>query len=694
MPNDAEFRELKRSYEENEKTGNPPLARLLEFSARDNIADMLETNTLNEIGRRAYAEYQIDEDSRSEWLKRNEQAIELANQVIKEKSYPWPGAANIKYPLIADAAIQFNARAHPSIIKGSNIVKATTIGDDSSGAKRERADRVSKHMSYQLLYQMDEWEEETDKLLIILPIMGNVFRKIYYSPSEQRNMSKLVRAENLVYNYESNFYSAPRLTEKINLYQQDIIEKQRMGLFRDVDLHIEDGEDDPEDLQEFIEQHRREDLDGDGYKEPYIVTVHCDTKEVVRIVAGFDVENIIVRFQGRVDTLKEHLMARQRREENLGFNILEGTILKIDPAKYYVKYSFIPSLDGKGYDVGLGQLLGPLSETINTNLNQMLDAGTLSNLQGGFISDDVSSFDQRGEFTLAPNEWMPISGAFGPIRDKIYPFNFQGPNATLFSLLSFLIESGKELAAINMSTEAAGANESPTTYMARLSEGLRVFNGVFKRIHRSLKAEYGMLFKLNRTYLDEKEYFTVMDDRQAIARRDYLMDDVDVIPVSDPSVSTTEQRMAKAQVVYQVGKNNPRYHQYQVEKEYLDAMDIAGIDRLLMKDEEMPEPPPDPEVVEMQAKIEKMGAETERIRAETAQTYSDIQAKVVELKQKFEELDIKKLQNTIEYLSKVVTEQENYKIHKKLMGGSDGQGRVPGVDGSSPDTEGSGGSKQ
>jgi chaperonin GroES len=493
-------------------------------------------------------------------------------------------------------------------------------------------------------------------------------------------------------------------------------------LWLDEDLGIDFAEEEP---QEFLEQHRLIDLDEDGYKEPYIVTLHRESRKVVRIVACFDLEEITVRYMGEVGKVKDferkQEQAHEQRMMQMGqyemiaeghlaqglhpppmppmpslqiFEPKDAEIVRISPVKYYTKYGFIPAFDGGGYDVGLGQLLGPLGDTINTNLNQMIDAGTLSNLQGGFISRGIKI--KKGKARVAPNEWITVDNTSGgSVRDAIVPFAHKGPSTVLLSLVTFLIDAAKDISSVKdaITGESGGANESPTTYLARIDEGLKVFSAIYKRIHRSLKQEYRKLYRLNRLYLPDEDYYTILDTSKAIKREDYT-DDVDVIPVSDPSVATTVQKNAKVQAVYQVGKGNPRYNQYEVEKQFLEAMNVPH-EGLLLKDEEMPQPPPDPRTEEIGAKIKKMGAETERIQAETAKTYNDIQAKMLELQQQseksmmefrktIEELDLKRIGQQIDYLSKVVTEQENYNIHRRLendRGRTANGGGIPSMEG-------------
>ena len=338
------------------------LAKLLAYETSQNIAqDILDREDgeqkLNDIGSEVDRKYKIDKQSRAEWEKGSERAMDIALQVREVKNYPFEGAANIKYPLVTVAALQFGARAYPAIIDGTRIVKAQVVGNDSGvpikddngdpkvdplsqeplwikkpGEKRAKADRVSRHMSYQLLNEMEEWEEDTDVLLHHLPIVGCAFRKVWRSETLGRNKSEMVPAKHLVVNDKCrSLDEAPAVTHEIFLYPQDIEERKLSGVFLDIDLGSPAEADSDEDAPHmFLEQHRYIDLDEDGYKEPYIVTVHKDTCHVVRIVANYSVDEI-------KDNGKK--------------------IVRIPKEQYFVKYSFIPDPKGGFYDIGFGRLL-------------------------------------------------------------------------------------------------------------------------------------------------------------------------------------------------------------------------------------------------------------------------------------------------------------------------------------------------
>lgn len=584
---------------------------ILDLPDMGNIAEILTDEHLGRIGERVIREYEIDKASRSDWEKRIKAAMDIAMQVAEEKSYPWPRAANVKFPLMTVAAIQFGARAMPAIV-APDPVKAKVVGSDRGvpaidpqtgqpimgpdgqpawqvppGAKRHRADRVAAHMSYQLTEEMEEWAEDTDKLLHILPIVGCCFRKTYFDPGLARNVSCMVPADRLVVNYRAkSLEQAARITEELTpLHPHEVEERKRQGIWRDVDFgRPHDAGSDDDAPHEFLEQHRLLDLDEDGYPEPYIVTVHRETAQVARIVARFDREGVMLNAKGQ--------------------------IARIEPRHYYTKYSFLPSPDGSFYDVGFGSLLNPINESVNSVLNQLLDAGHLANTQGGFVGAGLRL--KGGDLRFRPGEWKQINASGSDIRAAVVPITYPGPSAVLFNLLGLLIDAGREIANIKDVLSGDQDRTMPaTTTMALIEQGMKVYTAIYGRIYRSLKSEYNKLFALNATYLDDEVYFRFHDDETAVARADYAMGDVDILPVADPREVSDMQKMARANFLSAFA-NDPLVNPIEVRRRMFEAASLDDIDALLV------EPQPDPmaqqaaalELAEKQAKIEKAQAET------------------------------------------------------------------------------------
>lgn len=545
-----------------------------------NICDEFTDDQLNKLGQQVVDDWQMDLTSRADWEKRTKEGMDLAMQVAGEKTWPWPNAANIKYPLIAHAAIQFHARAYPEIVRGSEVVKGKVVGKDPDGSKKERADRISKHMSYQLLEEMEEWEEDTDKLLLMLPVVGDLFRKSYFCPVKRRNVSCLRKPLDIVvHNDAKSLEDARRVTDQgIWLSRNDIFERKAGKIFKDVDLSFE-FDDEKQKPEQFLEQHLWYDWDEDGYQEPYIVTVHRFSAKVVRIYPCYDLEAIFVTESGKLQ--------------------------RIEATQYFTKYTFLPSFDGSFYGVGFGQFLAPLNEAISTNINQLLDAGTLSNVQGGLISRGIKI--KGGQYQFRPGEWKQTDASPQDLRDGFFPLPTREPSAVLFNMLSLLIDTGKMLSSVAdvMSGEQAGPNEPVGTMLARIEQGMKVFNGIHKRIYRSLKQEFKKLYKLNRDYMDDEYYYRVLDIENVAMRSDYNTKDLDVVPVADPNQGTDIQVMARARALMEVS-TEPGVDSWEVVHNYLKAIKIDNIEVIHPEEgkAESKKPPQDPKMLELQQKAE------------------------------------------------------------------------------------------
>lgn len=652
--------------------------KLLALIEKTNIADDMSDDELGKIGNQVVEEYQIDKNSRSDWEKRIAEATKLAMLVAEEKNYPFEKAANIKYPLLTVAALQFNARAYPAIVQGNRVVKCVTWGQDTQGLKRARADRVSEHMSYQLLAQMPEWEEDTDKLLVILPIAGSCFRKVYYDPSLGRNCTRLVTADRFVVNYRArSLGDIPRCTEEMTLYPYEI--QERINDKRFIEFEYGDAvpdesnkeaeSNDPTAPHLFLEQHRRLDLDKDGYPEPYIVTVHKQTSKVCRIVANYSKDTVTVDQKGKVRAVRKQ--------------------------DFYVKYQFLPSPDGGFYGWGFGWLLADITEAINTTLNQMLDAGHLANIQGGLVSAQLGIKEKS--IRLKMGEWRVVNSA-GPINQAVMPITYPGPSSVLFNLLGLLVEAGKEVAAIKdvLTGEGMGKNASPTTTIAMIEQGLQVFTSIYKRVHRALKAELGILARLNRENLSPEEYAAFFDAPQQGPNgeqlpppnpaEDYTEKDMDILPVSDPNVATRMQEIAKAELIREVSKENPVVNPLEATRRVFEAAQIEDIDELLMP---LPQPDPEQEMllkVAAMLELQERDAAIEKTKAETVKTETGAMKDVADIAGGLEGNFLAKAKIILDALkAEQAAEQSQQQMQLEA---ANGQGRVPGMEGQPGDAMG------
>jgi chaperonin GroES len=572
--------------------------KLVKVMESNNIAEAISDEDLITIGSQAVEGYMNDLSSRGPWEKDLDNWTKLALQISEQKTYPWPGAANIKFPLLATAAMQFAARAYPTLVPSNQqIVKCVVVGADQTGEKAGKADRISKHMSYQVLDEMPDWEEDMDRLLLSLPIVGTCFKKTYWDSTKQVNCSKLVLPLYLVVNYNTkSLDEAERITEVLYLSKRQVKERINKGVFLDVRLgtptdsnslrpessknsmQISSSEDETTPYT-ILEQHTYLDLDGDGYTEPYIVTVEENSQKVLRIVPRFDAESVLLD-----------------KDEN---------VVSIETTQYYTKYSFIPNPDGGFYDIGFGRLLGPINDSANTIINQLVDAGSLSNLQAGFIGKGLRM--KMGESRFSPGEWKVVNAIGDDIKKQVFPMPVREPSQVLFSLLDLLLKSGKELASVAeiFVGKMPGQNTPATTTMATIEQGMKVFTAVYKRVYRSLEKEFKKIYKLNKKYLNPQQYIAVLD--MQIEQSDYDGDDTDIIPGADPTAVSAQEKQVKVQALMQIlqlGTLDPMA----VTKLYLDAHEIAQPEQY-MKQPSPPPPDPKAELLKTKAQLETQKAQ-------------------------------------------------------------------------------------
>lgn len=554
---------------------------------KTNIADELDQEELDELAALVKEGFEYDLRSRSEWEENLQTWTDLALQVKEEKTWPWRGASNVKYPLLSTAAMQFNARAYPSLVPSQkNVLNFEVVGKDPMGEKHAKAEHLSTFMSYQLLNEMEGWEEDMDKLLLMLPIVGTVFKKTYYSGVKKQNVSELVLPKNLVVNmWAKCLEDAERVSEIIEMSPRRVKEKMLLQEFLDVELpepqKSEGGKIDETTPYDIIEQHTYYDMDDDGYAEPYIITFEKNSGTVLRIVARFDDKGV---------TLND-----------------DGEIAKIDPIEYYTKFSFIPNPSGGFYDIGFGLLLAPLNESVNTLINQLIDAGTLSNLQGGFLGKGLKL--KMGESQWAPGEWKTVNTTADDLRKQIVPLPAKEPSNVLFELMGTLVTSGKELASVAeiFVGKMPGQNTPATTTMATIEQGMKVFTAVYKRVYRALKSEFKKLYTLNGIYLDEMKYREILDE--PVSAEDFNNESYDVCPSADPNSATQTEKLMKAQglmELMQLGTLDP----VEVTRRVLDAQEQPNPERLLNQQIQQTgqfQPPPDPKVMalQMKAKIDE-----------------------------------------------------------------------------------------
>ena len=557
-----------------------------EIQSKLNIAEDISKDNLNAIGKHCHKGYRADVDSLATWTMQTKQIVELAKLRSTKKDTPYKGAADVKLPIVVSSVIQYAARTYSEIVRNGEIAHAAVLGEDPTGEKADRAKRVSKFMSYQLLFKDPNWEEDTDKLLNNFPLTGMAFRKTYYDPIKRQPRSETCLYDECVMsNYASSLEDARRISHILCVPRNEIYEKVQAGLYLDLDEEdlkaLGGAHTDADDTFEIIEQHTFLDLDGDGYEEPYIVTFIEKTQTILRVVARWDSDGL------------------HRTEK--------GEVSYITPVMYFTCYKFLPSPDGSFYGTGLGQLMMGIVSTSNTIINNLIDAGTWANMQGGIIdrSLNLGGGDSDTKFTFEPGEYKPADPADldGDIRKKIFTIEHKEPSPTLLQLLGTLNTYGKEIASINeaLTGDMQTQNVPATTALAVINQGSKVLGSIQRRLYRSLQQELDKLYRLNKLYLDDTEYFTFMDSQLAISKTDFEDQSIDIRPVADPNMASEVQRMQQAQALM-VLNGDPDVNSREIKKMYIKSLDVGNIDVLVPPPN--PNPPPSLPLVEMQAQLD------------------------------------------------------------------------------------------
>lgn len=584
--------ELEKEYRLQEKDYQKP-----------NLSDRFTERDLTTIGGRVWDGYERDKWSRSRWEERNEAGMNLALQLQEAKTFPWANCSNVAFPLVTIAAMQFHARAYPAIISGTDIVKCRVIGADPDGQESARAERISTHMSWQCYEQDQSWEEQHDRGLLNLAIVGSNFIKTYYNASEGYSTSELILAKDLVVDYwAKSIESAPRKTQHVPLTRNEIYEKVKRGIFHDVlkDAWFEGnaqvsptpaqtaqndrrGQTTPQtdELTPFLclEQHVSMDLDCDGYAEPYIITIEAQNRAVLRIVCGWD-----------------------RKEDVETDN--KGDVIAISRTHYFTKYGLIPSPDGGIYDIGFGVLLGPLNESVNSAINQLFDAGTMSIAAGGFLARGAKI--RGGTHAFAPFEWKGVESSGDDLRKSVFPLPVREPNSVLFQLLSLLIDYTNRVSGANdmMVGENPGQNTPASTAQEMVKQGSVIYSAIFKRIWRCMKEEFKKRYVLNAIYLPDTQTFG--SSRSVIRQEDYLGNPNTVAPAADPNIASESQRLLQVQAVKSSSMQTPGYDIAAVERWYLKMLKVPDADVLY------PGPDKVPQGEDVKVTIQKMKNEADQ----------------------------------------------------------------------------------
>ena len=559
-----------------------PVLRIEEEEPSDkdfdaNLAEYMGEDQLQMLASELVGDFDDDISSRKDWMQTYVDGIQLLGMKIEERSEPWEGACGVYHPLLSEALVKFQAETIMETFPAAGPVKTQLVGKETQ-EKKDAAERVADDMNYQLTDVMQEFRPEHERMLWGLGLSGNAFKKVYYDPSIGRQVSMFVPAEDLVVPYgATDLANSPRVTHVMRKTPNELRKLQVAGFYRDIDMP------DPVDSFDEVEKKIAEkmgfkastddrykilemqvDLDLPGYEDeedgeptgialPYIVTIDKANGVVLSIRRNWRPED-------------EHKKKRA----------------------HFVHYGYIPGFGF--YCFGLIHLIGAFAKSGTSILRQLVDAGSLANLPGGFKTRGLRI---KGDDTpIAPGEFRDVDVPSGTMRDNVMPLPYKEPSQVLAQLMNQIIEEGRRFAsAADMKISDMSAQAPVGTTLAILERTLKVMSAVQARIHYSFKEELRLLRDIIRDYTPDTYNYEPVEGSPRAKKSDY--DNVDVIPVSDPNAATMAQKITQYQAVLQLAQGAPQiYNLPKLHRQMLDVLGIKNAQQLVkLPEDQKPEDP-------------------------------------------------------------------------------------------------------
>jgi len=550
----------------------------LEEGFEANLAEVLDEATLEEVSGGLLGDYDNDINSRKDWEETYADGLKLLGLKYEERTEPWSGACGVFSPILTEAVVRFQSEAITELFPAAGPVKAKILGKQTR-EKEEAAARVQDDMNYQLTEVMVEYRPEHEKLLWNLPIAGSAFKKVYFDPNLDRQVSTFIPAEDIILPYgTSELTSCPRVTHRMRKTKNEILRLQNAGFYRDIDIgepnknvdEIQKRKDEEtgfaathDDRFLLLEIHVELSIPGDEHKDkdgnptaierPYVVTVIKDTGAVLSI----------------------------RR------NWLEGDVTH-QARQHFVHYQYIPGFGAYGF--GLIHLIGGAAKSATSLTRQLVDAGTLSNLPGGLKARGLRI---KGDDTpIAPGEFRDVDVPSGTVRDNIMPLPYKEPSQTLLTLLGSIVDEARRFAATaDLKVSDMSAQAPVGTMLALLERQLKIMSAVQARMHYAMKQELKLLKAIIADFAPAS-YDYEPDTAVPRARQsDYSL--VEVIPVSDPNAATMSQRVVQYQAALQLAQGAPQiYNLPQLHRQMLEVLGIKNADKLVaLPEDQKPQDP-------------------------------------------------------------------------------------------------------
>ena len=533
----------------------------------DNLAEDMDEGVLTELAGDLLGEFDEDISSRKDWIQTYVDGLELLGMKVEDRTEPWPGACGVHHPLLAEAVVKFQAETMSETFPAQGPVRTQIIGKETT-EKKDAAARVQEDMNYQLTDVMVEYRPEHERMLWGLGLAGNAFKKVYYDPSLGRQVAMYVTAEDVVVPYgASSLEVAERVTHVMRKTPNELKKLQASGFYRDVDLpepvnSMDEVEQkiseqlgfraETDDRYKLLEMHVDLVIEDDDYRDeeenkleialPYVVTIDKETETVLSIRRNWNPDD------------------KKKLKRN-----------------HFVHYSYVPGFGF--YAFGLIHLIGAFAKSGTSLIRQLVDAGTLSNLPGGFKTKGLRV---KGDDTpISPAEWRDVDVASGTMRDNIMPLPYKEPSQVLYSLLGTIVDEGRRFAGMaDMKVSDMSAQAPVGTTLAILERTLKMMSAVQARVHYAMKREFQLLKGIIRDYTPVAYSFEPEEGGRRAKKSDY--DNVDVIPVSDPNAATMAQKIVQYQAVIQLAQGAPQiYDLPYLHRQMLEVLGIKNAQKLV-----------------------------------------------------------------------------------------------------------------
>ena len=533
----------------------------------DNLAEDLDEGVLAQLAGDLLGEFDEDIGSRKDWIQTYVDGLELLGMKVEDRTEPWPGACGVHHPLLSEAVVKFQAETMSETFPAQGPVRTQIIGKETK-EKKDAAARVQEDMNYQLTDVMVEYRPEHERMLWGLGLAGNAFKKVYFDPSLGRQVSMYVAAEDVVVPYgASSLEVAERVTHVMRKTPNELRKLQASGFYRDVDLP------DPVNSMDEVEQKISEQLGfraetDDRYK---LLEMHVDIvieDDKYRDKEENDLE-IALPYVVTIDKETETVLSIRRN-----WNPDDKKKLK---RNHFVHYSYVPGFGF--YAFGLIHLIGAFAKSGTSLIRQLVDAGTLSNLPGGFKTKGLRV---KGDDTpISPAEWRDVDVASGTMRDNIMPLPYKEPSQVLYTLLNTIVDEGRRFAGMaDMKVSDMSAQAPVGTTLAILERTLKMMSAVQARVHYAMKREFQLLKGIIRDYTPDTYSFEPEEGGRRAKKSDY--DNVEVIPVSDPNAATMAQKIVQYQAVIQLAQGAPQiYDLPYLHRQMLEVLGIKNANKLV-----------------------------------------------------------------------------------------------------------------